>query len=81
MALYEVWLYGEGDGPRLRYEALSEEHAVRAFLARRLATGVLFRAHLAERTDHVHVCVKNPTRTGTRQDPNYPSVVTVELES
>lgn len=80
MTVYETWLYGEGDGPRLRYDAVSEEHAVKTFLDRRLATGVLFRDHLADRMARVHVCVKDPARTGTRTKPNYPSVVRVPFD-
>lgn len=81
MTTYETWIYGNGDGPRLRYDAVSPEKAVKAFLDRRLATGILFRGHLAERREYVHVCVKNPHKQGTRMNPNYPSVIHVPLDS
>lgn len=80
MSSWEVWEYGYGDGGRLRYRAPSEEKAVKAFLDRKVASGKTFRELLKERRrEKIIVCVKDPTLEGTQENPNYPSVHSVEV--
>lgn len=80
MALWEVWEYGYGDGGRIRYRAPSADKAVKAFLERRVASGLMFREFLEEKgQEKVKVCVKDPRKEGTRESPNYPSVHTFQL--
>lgn len=80
MGLWEVWEYGYGDSGRLRYRAPTREKAVKAFLERRVASGKLYREFLEERgQEEVKVCVKDPRKEGTRKDPNYPEVRTLQL--
>lgn len=82
MALYQVWEYGEGDGPRNTYEAVSEEQAMKAYLDRQLVSGKTYRDHLkADGVDRLLLCVKDPTWTGTPDDPNYPAVYTIDFGS
>lgn len=82
MTMFEVWEYGEGDGPRNTYQAVSEERALKAYLERQLVTGRTYREHLQDDgVDRLLLCVKNPALKGTRQNPNYPSVYTIEFES
>ncbi len=78
--MFEVWEYGEGDGPRNMYEAGSEEKAMKAYLERQLVTGRTYREHLQrDGVDRLLLCVKNPALKGTRQNPNYPSVYTIDF--
>lgn len=80
MALWEVWRYGEGDAARLRFRRPAAEDAVKAFLDRRVATGLQFRDTLRKRgIETVLVCVKDPTVTGSRDSPNYPAIHHVPL--
>lgn len=76
--MFEVWEYGEGDGPRNVYESVSEEDALKAYLERPLFTGKTYREHLKkEGIERLLLCVKNPANKGTRENPNYPSVYTL----
>lgn len=80
MPRWQVWEYGYGDAGRLHFDAPHEEGAARAFLDRRVASGVTFREALRRRgQDRVLVAVKDPSVTGTRESPNYPSVHAVDL--
>ncbi len=82
MPIFEVWEYGEGDGPRNTYTAVSEERAMKTYLERQLVTGKTYRHHLQQDgIDRLLLCVKNPALKGTRQNPNYPSVYTLEFEN
>ncbi|MFB6167203.1 MAG: hypothetical protein ABEJ62_02990 [Candidatus Nanohaloarchaea archaeon] len=73
--------YGHGDSGRLRFQAPTEQKALKAFLERRVASGKTFRESLEDRErEEIKLCVKDPTVEGTREDPNYPSVVTYTLE-
>ncbi|MFB6076832.1 MAG: hypothetical protein ABEK12_01730, partial [Candidatus Nanohaloarchaea archaeon] len=67
--------YGHGDESRLRFRAPDADGAVKAFLDRRVATGRTFRDAVRQQDrDHILVCVKDPTVTGTHSNPNYPAV-------
>lgn len=82
MPLYQVWEYGEGDGPRNTYEAVSEEQAMKAYLERQLVSGKSYRAHLkSDGISRLLLCVKDPTWTGTQEDPNYPAVYIIDFSS
>ncbi len=80
MPVFEVWEYGHGDAVRLRFTATHEEDAAQAFLDRRVATGRTYR-ETKRRAGHekLLLCVKDPTVTGTREDPNYPSIHHIPL--
>lgn len=80
MGLYQVWEYGEGDGPRNTYRAVSEEKALKAYLERRLFNGSTYREYLKQNgIKRLLLCVKNPALKGTRENPNYPAVYTLEF--
>lgn len=80
MPMFEVWEYGEGDGPRNMYEAVSEEKAIKAYMERPLVNGKTYRAHLQDQgAERLLICVKDPAKKGTRENPNYPSVYTIDF--
>ncbi|MCJ7450759.1 MAG: hypothetical protein MUP58_03400 [Candidatus Nanohaloarchaeota archaeon QJJ-9] len=77
MKTYQVWEYGFGNQGRLNFQAESKEKAVKAFLDRKVASGKSFREVLKQRgKKEIRVCVKDPNKTGTRENPNYPEVHT-----